>query len=200
MIIRVVTLLAALFATGLASARISVNEPAPDFTLPSSNNETITLSQYKGKMVILEWTNHLCPYVQKHYDSGNMQKLQKQYTDEGVVWLSIISSAAGKQGYVTAAEANSLTENRNASPNYVLFDADGQVGKTYGAQTTPHIYIIDKEGALRYQGAIDSIKSTDQADIPKAENYLTSAMQALAKGEAVKRPVTAPYGCSVKYK
>ncbi|MDN3638390.1 redoxin domain-containing protein [Simiduia curdlanivorans] len=199
MITRIAILLGALFATSLASARVAVNEPAPDFTLTSSTSETISLSQYKGKMVILEWTNHLCPYVQKHYDSGNMQKLQKQYTDEGVVWLSIISSATGKQGYVTAAEANSLTENRNASPNYVLFDTDGKVGKAYGAQTTPHMYVIDKDGVLRYQGAIDSIKSANQADIVKAENYLTSAMQSLAKGEVVKRPVTAPYGCSVKY-
>jgi len=199
MITRIAILLGALFAASLASARVAVNELAPDFTLTSSTSETISLNQYKGKMVILEWTNHLCPYVQKHYDSGNMQKLQKQYTDEGVVWLSIISSAEGKQGYVSAAEANSLTENRQASPSYVLFDTDGKVGKTYGAQTTPHMYVIDKDGVLRYQGAIDSIKSANQADIAKAENYLTSAMGALAKGEQIKRSVTAPYGCSVKY-
>lgn len=187
-----------LLSAGL-QAHTSINQPAPDFTLPDSHGEQVQLSSLKGKTVILEWTNHLCPYVQKHYDSNNMQSLQQRYTDQDVVWLSIISSAPGTQGNVTPEQANALTSSRKAKPSHVLLDPTGNVGRDYGAKTTPHIYVIDPEGILRYQGAIDSIKSTNQADIAKAENFLVSAMTALEKGEDVKRPVTAPYGCSVKY-
>lgn len=198
---KLILLICAFFvASSLAFAKAAINQPAPDFTLTNSQGESVKLSDYKGKAVILEWTNHLCPYVQKHYDSNNMQTLQKQYTEKDVIWLSIISSAQGKQGYVTADEANTLTQQRNAAPTAVLFDPDGTVGKAYNAKTTPHMYIIDTKGILKYQGAIDSIKSTNQADIPKAENYLVTAMNALEKGEEIQRPVTAAYGCSVKYK
>ncbi|MBW8190117.1 thioredoxin family protein [Neiella marina] len=182
-----------------AQAAVKPNQMAPDFALPSSNGETISLSDYKGKYVILEWTNHDCPFVKKHYSGGNMQGLQKQYTGQDVVWLSIISSAPGKQGYVDATAANMLTTSREAAPTHVLFDGDGQVGKTYGAKTTPHMYIIKPDGMLAYIGAIDSIKSTDPADIARATNYVTQAMNELEAGQAVSKPLTKPYGCSVKY-
>ncbi|QBY03552.1 redoxin domain-containing protein [Thalassotalea sp. HSM 43] len=181
-------------------AAAKVDTPAPDFSLVNTKGEQVNLSDYKGKYVILEWTNHLCPYVQKHYDSDNMQTLQRKYTGQDVVWLSIISSAEGKQGYVTPSEADELTTSRNAAPSQVLFDESGDVGKLYGAKTTPHMYIITPDGMLRYAGAIDSIKSAKQADIGKAENYLDVGMQSLMAGQSVAKKVTPPYGCSVKYK
>ncbi|NMP14996.1 redoxin domain-containing protein [Thalassotalea sp. Y01] len=181
-------------------AGAKVDAPAPDFKLVNSKGEQVSLTDYKGKYVVLEWTNHLCPYVQKHYDSDNMQTLQRKYTEQDVVWLSIISSAEGKQGHVSPTKADELTSSRNAVPSHVLFDEGGDVGKLYGAKTTPHMYIIDPEGNLRYAGAIDSIKSANQADIPKAENYLDLGMQSLMTGQDVAKKVTPPYGCSVKYK
>lgn len=183
-----------------AQAKISVDSAAPDFSLVNETGDTVTLSDHKGKYVILEWTNHLCPYVQKHYGSDNMQGLQGEYTDQDVVWLSIISSAPGKQGYVSAQESMALTEERGASPSHVLFDPEGSVGKMYSAKTTPHMYIIDPEGILRYAGAIDSIKSANPADIVKADNYVDLSMSALMAGKQVANKLTPPYGCSVKYK
>lgn len=177
-----------------------VDKKAPDFSLVNSQGEQVSLSDYAGKYVVLEWTNHQCPYVVKHYGSENMQGLQKKYTDEDVVWLSIISSAPGKQGYVEPNEANELTSTRNASPSHVLFDPEGTVGKMYAAKTTPHMYIIDPDGDLRYAGAIDSIKSANPADIPKAVNYVEAGMQALMAGNSVEKKLTPPYGCSIKYK
>ncbi|WP_096086220.1 redoxin domain-containing protein [Agaribacterium haliotis] len=191
-------LLLALGANSLAAAKI--NEAAPEFELTDSNSNTVNLSQFKGSTVILEWTNNECPFVKKHYDSGNMQKLQKHYRQQGVVWLSIISSAPGKQGYVDNKTANELTASRDAEPSHVLFDPSGEVGKLYGAKTTPQIAIIDKQGILRYNGAIDSIPSANPADIAKAQNYVDSAMAALDKGQLPKPAITRPYGCSVKYK
>lgn len=181
-------------------ARVSIDAPAPGFTLTNSQGESVSLSDYKGKYVVLEWTNHLCPYVKKHYDSENMQGLQSKYTGQEVVWLSIISSAPGKQGYVEADEANALTAERKAKPSHVLFDPEGQTGKLYDAKTTPHMYIIDPAGQLRYAGAIDSIKSANQADIAKAVNYVDSGLTTLFSGGEVENKLTAPYGCSVKYK
>lgn len=178
---------------------VSIGKLAPEFTLENSLGEGVSLKTLRGKKVILEWTNHECPFVKKHYESNNMQSLQKKYTDKGVVWLSIISSAKGKQGQVSAEQANILTKERSASPSFVLFDIDGKVGKLYGAKTTPHMYIIDEQGVLRYNGAIDSIPSTKSSDIVKAENYVDSAMLALDKGEVLKDSLTRPYGCSVKY-
>lgn len=183
-----------------AMAAIKVDTPAPVFTLQSSDGNQVNLSDFTGKYVVLEWTNHLCPYVQKHYGSDNMQALQKKYTDQDVVWLSIISSAPGKQGHVSAEMANQLTQERGASPTYVLLDEEGNVGRMYGAKTTPHMYVIDPQGTLRYAGAIDSIKSANPADIPKADNYLDISMQALMAGKSVAQNLTPPYGCSVKYK
>ncbi|MBE1301667.1 MAG: redoxin domain-containing protein [Alteromonadaceae bacterium] len=191
---------ALLTLTAWANANVNVDQPAPDFKLVNSNGESVNLSDYQGKYVVLEWTNHLCPYVKKHYGSDNMQSLQRKYNDKEVVWLSIISSAPGKQGYVEADEANQLTASRNAAPAHVLFDPEGDVGKLYGAKTTPHMYIIDPAGELKYKGAIDSIKSANPADIPKATNYLDEGMKALLAGGEVEDKSTVPYGCSVKYK
>ncbi|NMH60984.1 redoxin domain-containing protein [Alteromonas sp. MYP5] len=184
----------------LTNAAVDIDKQAPDFSLTNTQGEQVSLADFKGKTVILEWTNHLCPYVQKHYNSENMQDLQKSYTDEDVVWLTIISSAPGKQGHVSAAEAVKLTEDRNASPSHVLFDESGEVGKMYAAKTTPHMYIIDDSGMLRYAGAIDSIKSANPADIAKADNYVKMGMTSLASGEELQYKKTAPYGCSIKYK
>ena len=172
-----------------AQAGVSVAQPAPDFTGIDSNGGTHSLNQYRGKTVVLEWTNHDCPYVRKHYQSGNMQKLQKAATSDGIVWLSIISSAPGKQGHVSGAEANALTSQRNASPSAVILDEKGDIGRLYGAKTTPHMYM----------GGIDNIPSSNQADIDRATNYVSAALQSLKEGKVITDNVTRPYGCSVKY-
>jgi hypothetical protein len=182
-----------------ANARVSVNQPAPDFTATDSNGKEHRLSDFKGKTVVLEWTNHDCPYVRKHYDSGNMQALQKAATGKGVVWLSVISSAPGKQGHVSGAQANTLTNSRNAAPTAVLLDESGDIGRLYGAKTTPHMYIVDAGGNLVYMGGIDNIPSTDTDDIARATNYVDATLNALSSGQPVKDAVTRPYGCSVKY-
>ncbi len=189
-----------LFTPLVSFAKANIDKPAPDFALTNTMGEEVSLSNFSGKYVVLEWTNHLCPYVQKHYGSNNMQSLQTKYKEQDVVWLSIISSAPGKQGYVSAEQANQLTKDRNAYPTHVLFDTDGSVGKLYSAKTTPHMYVVDPDGKLRYAGAIDSIKSANPADIAKADNYLDVAMQALLSGKDVVTKTTPPYGCSVKYK
>lgn len=182
-----------------ATAQVSIDQPAPDFTGVDSNGNKQTLSQYKGKTVVLEWTNHQCPYVRKHYESNNMQTLQKEATGAGIVWLSIISSAPGKQGHVSASEANSLTRSRNASPSAVILDPKGEIGRLYGAKTTPHMFIIDPSGNLVYMGGIDSIPSSNRADIAAATNYVKAALDSLAEGKPIVDNVTRPYGCSVKY-
>jgi len=183
-----------------ASAGVNIDQPAPDFSGVDSNGNTHSLSQYKGKTVVLEWTNHDCPYVRKHYQSNNMQALQKQATGAGVVWLSIISSAPGKQGHVSAREANDLSRQRNASPSAVILDEQGEIGRLYGAKTTPHMYIIDPDGILVYMGGIDSIPSSNAADIAAATNYVKVALKSLSDGKAIANSVTRPYGCSVKYR
>lgn len=182
-----------------AAAGVSVNKPAPDFTGVDSHGKTHSLSQYQGKTVVLEWTNHDCPYVRKHYQSGNMQSLQKAATGDGVVWLSIISSAPGKQGHVSGTEANALTSQHNASPSAVILDEKGDIGRLYGAKTTPHMYIIDPKGTLVYMGGIDNIPSSNQDDIVSATNYVRIALQSLSDGKPIADNVTRPYGCSVKY-
>jgi hypothetical protein len=198
------TLNALLAATvfGLSTAAVAapkVGAPAPDFTVTDSQGKTHSLSQYRGKPVVLEWTNHDCPFVVKHYKSGNMQSLQKAASEKDVVWLTLISSAPGKQGHVSGAKADELTASRNAAPAAVLFDPDGKVGRAYDARTTPHMYIIDPKGALVYMGGIDSIPSADPADIPKATPYVKVALDEVLAGKPVSDPVTRPYGCSVKY-
>lgn len=182
----------------LANAAVKVGQAAPDFQLIGSDGKTHKLSDYADKTVVLEWTNHDCPYVRKHYRSGNMQKLQKQFTDKDVVWLSVISSAPGKQGYVSADEANKLTVSRNAAPSQVLLDPKGDVGRAYGARTTPHMYVVEK-GVMRYMGGIDSIASANDADIADAEPYVELALNSVLEGKPVATAVTRPYGCSVKY-
>ena len=195
-------LLVPLFTLGLSLhtfAKVEPGEAAPEFTLTDSKGTSHNLSDFRGKLVVLEWLNHECPFVKKHYSGGDMQKLQKEYIDKGVVWLSIISSAPGKQGHRTGPQADADTKDKNASPTAVLLDPAGTVGQKYGAKTTPEMFVIDQEGKVIYAGAIDSIKSTDSADIAKAENHVRQALDAALAGKPVPTAKTAPYGCSVKY-
>ena len=180
-------------------AGIEPGETAPDFSLTDSKGATRKLSDFRGKLVVLEWLNHECPFVKKHYEGGNMQNLQKEYTGKGIIWLSIISSAPGKQGHRTGPQADADTKDKNAVPTAVLLDHAGEVGKQYGAKTTPEIFIIDREGRVIYAGAMDNMKSTDPKDIAKAESYVRLALEAALAGQPVSTPQTEPYGCSVKY-
>ncbi len=176
-----------------------IGEPAPDFTVEDTNGEEISLSDLEGEIVVLEWTNHECPFVGKHYSSGNMQALQQEADEQGVTWISIVSSAPGQQGYVTAAQANELTVSRDAAPDAVILDPDGELGKLYGATATPHMFVIGEQGALQYMGAIDSIPTAQIADIESAENYVRAALDQVMAGEPVSTPATRAYGCTVKY-
>ena len=191
------------FAAGIfcypAFAQVENGKAAPNFTLKDSNGNDVSLSQFQGKYVVLEWLNHDCPFVKKHYGSGNMQNLQKTYTGKGVTWLSIISSAPEQQGYYEAADINRLNAEKKASPTAILLDPAGTVGKLYGAQTTPHMYIIDPGGVLVYQGAIDDIRSTNPDDVARARNYVSAALDEAMAGKPVSTPSTKSYGCSVKY-
>jgi hypothetical protein len=173
---------------------------APDFKGTDSNGVSHNLSQYRGRYVVLEWANRGCPYDQKHYMSGNMEALQKQWTAKGVVWLSVISSAPGEQGNVTAQQENDYLKQMKASPTAALLDPDGTIGHLYEAKTTPHIFVINPAGKLIYQGAIDDKPTTDRADIKDARNYLNEALGAGMAGKPVPTSSTRPYGCSVKYK
>lgn len=182
-----------------AGAALKIGESAPDFTGIDTGGNSHALSDFRGKPVILEWTNHDCPYVRKHYNGGNMQRQQQAATEKGAVWLSIISSAPGKQGHVTPAQADALTDQRNAAPSAVILDQKGDIGRLYGAKTTPHMYIIDAQGKLAYMGGIDSIASSNPADIDRATQYVPAALAQVMTGEPVAASVTRPYGCSVKY-
>jgi AhpC/TSA family protein len=193
------SLIAAAAAVAVAVAAPQVGQPAPDFTATDSKGASHSLSQLRGKVVVLEWTNADCPYTRKHYTSGNMQSIQALAQKDGVVWLSVISSAPGKQGYVNGAGADALTQSRGAAPSAVLLDPTGALGRLYGAKTTPQMFVIDKNGALQYMGGIDSIATADVGDIANAEPYLREAMLAVVQGNPVAHPVTRPYGCSVKY-
>ncbi|MDA7948071.1 MAG: thioredoxin family protein [Hyphomicrobiaceae bacterium] len=195
------TTLVVFLSVALPTARAEprIGERAPDFVGVDSNGKTHKLSDLKGKTVILEWTNHDCPFVQKHYSSGNMQKLQKLATGDGVVWLSVISSAPGLQGHVEPAKANTLTTERDAAPSAVILDPEGEIGRAYNARTTPHMFLIDKNGTLVYKGAIDDKPSANNADVPIARNYVRDALAAHAAGKPVDPDATRPYGCSVKY-
>lgn len=177
-----------------------IGRAAPTFTLTDSNGKTVSLKQFRGKRVVLEWTNHLCPYTVKHYTTQNMQGLQKDAASKGVVWLTIISSAPGTQGHVSSAKANELTRSRGAAPAHVLFDPEGTVGRMYGAKTTPHMYVIKKDGTLAYMGAIDDNRSWLPSTVKGAKNYVRNALADLAAGRDVREAKTFPYGCSVKYK
>jgi len=181
------------------AAKAAIGKAAPDFALPDVDGKTVRLSEFKGKIVVLEWFNLGCPFVRKHYDSGAMQKLQSDVTGQGGVWLSICSSAPGKQGHYAAAEMKAATAREKAASTAVLLDPQGEVGRLYGAKTTPHMFVIAQDGVLVYDGAIDNIKSTDVADVPKAENYVRAAVDQTRAGKPVAKPTTPPYGCSVKY-
>lgn len=178
---------------------VTVGQPAPDFTLTAINGSTHKLSDYKGKTVVLEWVNPECPFVVKHYESGNMPATQKAATAAGVVWLSINSGHAGAQGDFDAAQVAAWAKATGAAPTAYLRDQNGAVGRLYGAKTTPHMFVITADGTLVYDGAIDSIRSPKQADIAKAENYVNSALAAVKAGQPVAKANTQPYGCSVKY-
>jgi peroxiredoxin len=172
---------------------------APEFKGTDSNGKTETLAQYRGKYVVLEWANQGCPYDQKHYKSGNMERLQKEWTAKGVVWLSVISSAQGEQGYVTPPEENAYLERMHAVPTAAVLDPRGTIGKLYGAKTTPHVFVIDPQGKLVYEGALDDQPTPDPASLKGAHNYLDAALEESMAGKAVTTPVTRPYGCNVKY-
>ena len=173
--------------------------PAPDFTAQDTHGQTHTLTQYKGKFVVLEWHNRECPYTHKHYASGNMQRLQREWTARGVVWFTVISSASGQQGYMTADEENSYLQKVNAAPTAVLLDPTGQLGHLYDAKTTPHMVVISPEGVLLYDGAIDDQPTPDPDSIATAHNYVSEALQEAMAGKPVSTPASRPYGCSVKY-
>jgi peroxiredoxin len=194
----------ALAALSLASAPAfadapEIGAPAPIFTGTDSNGQAVNLADLKGKTIVLEWTNDGCPYVNKWYGSGAMQQMQQDAARLGVVWLTIASSAPGEQGNVDAAEANADTLRRNAHPAHVLLDPQGAIGHLYGAQTTPHIFVIRPDGALAYMGGADSIASTRVEDLKKAEPYAREAIEAVVAGKPAPHPLTRPYGCTVKY-
>lgn len=195
-ILRVCVLLA-LVASAFA---VKVGDPAPGFTIVDSNGKQQHLSDYKGKFVVLEWHNQGCPYTRKHYESGNMQRLQKEWTAKGVVWLTVISSAPGTQGFVTPSQENEYIKTMNAAPTAALLDMGGSMGHLYGAKTTPHMFIVDPNGTLIYNGAIDDHPSSDENDIARSKNYVSAALQEATAGKPVTEPTTRPYGCSVKYK
>jgi hypothetical protein len=184
-----------------AQAKVAeVGQPAPDFTLTDINGNTHSLAEYKGKIVVLEWVNPECPFVQKHYNkTGNIPRLQKTYTGEGVIWLSINSAAPGKQGDYAPAQVKAWLQQVGADPTGYFRDPSGTVGHLYGARNTPHIFIINRDGTLVYAGGIDSIASADPEDIARATNYVTAAMSDLVAGRPVAHANTRPYGCSVKY-
>ena len=189
----------ALFVNIGISKEIKIGKKAPQFTLKDVNGVVHNLKDYRGKYVVLEWTNFDCPFVKKHYNSGNMQMLQKKYTDQDVVWLSINSSASGKQGNFSPDEILKRATDHSAAFSAYLIDADGKVGKWYGAKTTPHMFIVDPKGKIAYAGAIDDIKSTNVKDIAKASNYVATALDAALAGRPIETTMTKPYGCSVKY-
>lgn len=192
-------LAAGLVFSGGASAAPEIDKAAPAFTAKDAAGSEVSLSDFDGKTVVLEWTNHECPYVSRHYGTGNMQRQQKAATSDGVVWLSIISSAPGAQGHVSPAEADKLTGSRDAAPTKVLLDPSGKVGRAYGARTTPHMYVIDPSGELVYMGGIDD-NPTAWGDVkPGTKHYVEMALSNLAAGKTVDPAVTRPYGCSVKY-
>ncbi|WP_234571743.1 thioredoxin family protein [Rhodohalobacter sp. 614A] len=176
-----------------------VGQQAPDFEVVDAHGNTHSLSDYEGQYVILEWLNHGCPYIRKHYDGNNMQQLQEKYTDQGVVWLSVISSAPGEQGYMEPEEARQSIEEYDASPTAILLDPEGEMGRAYDARVTPHMFIIDPTGTVRYNGAIDDKPTPRASSLETAHNYIDSAMSSLMNGEEVEVKSNTPYGCGVKY-
>ncbi len=177
----------------------SVGMDAPDFSVSAADGKTETLGQHKGKYVVLEWTSPTCPFVLRQYATGNMQKLQAEETAKGVVWLTIDSSAEGKEGYVTAEQATAWIKDKKLACSAFLLDAEGTVGHLYGARATPHLFVIGPDGKLLYSGAIDSIASANPDDLARATNYVRAALEEAMAGKAVTTATTRPYGCSVKY-
>ena len=182
-----------------ALAAPPIGSQAPAFSLPDANGKMVSLDQFKGKVVVLEWNNPGCPYVKKHYESGNMQKTQAAARKDGVVWLSINSGAAGQQGHMNGAQAKAFVAGQKAQPSAYLLDAQGVAGKRYGAVTTPHMYVIDKAGKLVYAGGIDDKATANKSDIAGARNHVLAALGELKAGKAVSVATSRPYGCSVKY-
>lgn len=183
-----------------AAFAVKVGDPAPGFSSVDSKGKPQKLSDYKGKFVVLEWHNQGCPYTRKHYESGNMQQLQKKWTDKGVIWLTVISSAPGTQGFVTPSQENEYLQEMKASPTAVLMDPGGTLGRLYSAKTTPHMFIIDPQGTLIYQGAVDDRPTSNQKEIAGAKNYVDAALMEAMDKKSVAEAATRPYGCSVKYK
>jgi hypothetical protein len=183
-----------------AQAAPAVGQPAPDFTLKDASGKTVKLSDYKGKHVVLEWTNPGCPYVQKHYNSGNMPATQKEAADKGVVWLAINSTEKGRGDYLEPGKLVAWMKERKSAPTATLMDEEGTAGKAYGARTTPHMYIVNPQGQLVYAGGIDSIPSSDPADIKKAVNYVRQGIGEAVAGKPISAATPRPYGCSIKYK
>ena len=186
--------------TGLASAAATVGQPAPDFTLKDTSGKTVKLSDFKGKHVVLEWTNPGCPFVLKHYNSGNMQATQKDATGKGVVWLAINSTEKASRDYLEPAKLVAWKQERKSAPSAVLMDEEGTAGRAYGARTTPHMYIVNPQGQLVYAGGIDSIPSSRVDDIPKANPYIRQALGEIKAGKPLSVSTSQAYGCSVKYK
>jgi len=195
-LVLIVTMLATFSLPALA---LRVGTQAPDFTARNTRGQTIHLSQYRGKYVVLEWTNSGCPYTRKHYETGNMQRLQREWRAKGVVWLTILSSAPGQQGYMTASQENAYIAKMHADPTEAILDPTGRIGHLYGAKTTPDMYVINPEGKLIYEGAIDNRPTTNHADVKGADNYVSDALREAMAGQTVKVDYTRPYGCSVKY-
>lgn len=190
---------ALLLAPRLAAAAPAIGAPAPDFALPDQDGDLRRLADFRGKVVVLEWTNHDCPYVRKHYGSTSMQALQRLAAERGVTWLTIASSPPGEQGHVTGAQAKELTASRNAAPAAVLLDHRSAAARAYRATVTPHMFVISADGVLRYMGGIDSIRSTRVEDVPRAEPFLRNAMLAVVEGRPVAQASTQAYGCVIKY-
>jgi len=193
------TLTITFIMTVTSALAVKVGDPAPHFTATDSSGKPQSLSAYKGKYIVLEWSNRDCPYTRKHYSSGNMQSLQKEWTSKGVVWLTILSSAPGQEGYVTASEENAQLAKVHASPTAAILDPKGTIGREYEAKTTPHMFVIDPAGKLIYDGAIDDHPTSDPEDIKVAKNYVSEALTEAMAGGAVATSYTRPYGCSVKY-
>jgi peroxiredoxin len=185
--------------TPLLFSAPKVGERAPDFSATASNGKTYHLADFRGKFVVLEWHNNGCPYTRKHYESGNMQRLQKEWTAKGVVWFTVISSAPGTQGFMTADAENAYMGKMNAAPTAALLDASGDLGHLYDAKTTPQIVIINRQGVMIYDGAIDDHATPDASDIPNSKNYVHEALASAMAGKPLTMSATRPYGCSVKY-
>ncbi|WP_413561439.1 redoxin domain-containing protein [Bdellovibrio sp. HCB209] len=196
---KIVLMLATTLISSFAFADAKIGSPAPDFSVTDAQGKPQHLKDYKGKYVILEWYNKDCPYVRKHYDSKNMQKIQSEMTGKEVVWLTVISSAKGKQGYLAAADALANGTKEGSKANAILLDSSGAMGKAYGAKTTPHMFLIDPQGMVRYAGAIDNNDSSDPKTVETAQNYIVAATNSAMKGEKIAKETSKPYGCSVKY-